>query len=221
MRSAITAEDLEASFHTETDVSTDSDPPLLHPQTHHQRLPPPGFNRPPGPINRPPGHGGPPPPFHQQQQQRSPAGDVLGVQSLANLANLPPTSSPLPMFGGPGLMPGMRPVPPFGAGLGLEGAGLGLGGLALMSPADQSGMRPVWPGAAFLPGPMMSPFGGQDPRQREMMTPWMSLMDPRLPPPASNPLPIPSNSKPNSPETLLDEGSPVTPPHIRNYHFQD
>lgn len=187
MKGAITAEDLEASFHTETDVSSDSD---LTPARPHQAAPaprlPPGFDR---------------------GQPQQPQGDVLGVQSLANLSNLPPISSPLPMFGG-GMMPGFRH--PFG---GLHGHGLAL------TPAGdphQHRMRPMWPGP-FLPGPMIPPFG-QDPN----LNPWIhSLMDPRLPPPSSNPLPIPAKSKPSSPDMLLDEGSPITPPNIRNFHFED
>ena len=117
MRGAITAEDLEASFHTDTDVSTDESTEARgqgHPPPQRR---PPGFER--SPMVRG-DQGGPP--LH---------GDVLGVQSLANLAAQPP-SSPLPMFGGPLLLPprypgpGLGPYVPGGPVLPGHGAGPGL-----------------------------------------------------------------------------------------------
>ena len=191
MKRAITAEDLEASFHTETDVSTDSDLTPARPGHTGQSA---------GLPRLPPGFG------HASQP---PQGDVLGVQSLANMANLPPISSPLPMFSG-GMLPGFRH--PFG--------GL-VGPTPLTGDPQQQRMRPMWPGP-FLPGPMIPPFGQQHDSSNN---PWMqSLLDPRLPhhAPSSNPLPIPAkHSQPNSPDMILDEGSPITPPNIKNFHFED
>lgn len=200
MRGAITAEDLEASFHTETDVSTDDSEARSAPAP---RLPP-GFD----------GVRGPPP------VNQAPGSDVLGVQSLANLANHPPTSSPLPMFGGPMMMPGIRypPIAPFAAG-----------GLPLTPTREphQPPLGPMWPvGPGFLPGqtPLFNPPNFLQETRPEMFNPWLHFLDPRLPPPvsSSNPLPIPNvKSKPNSPELLLDEGSPLTPPNLHNFNFED
>ena len=195
MRGAITAEDLEASFHTETDGSTDTD-------TEPSRAP---LRPAPGPGPRlPPGFDGGAGRGGEQQQS------VLGVQSLANLAAQPPgTPLLLPRFPGPG------PVSPFIPGPGLPltpGPGL----------RDQ-GQPPLWPGPGFLagPGPLLAPGPGPE----LLHNPWLHFLDPRLPPPAapgSNPLPIPAaKSKPNSPDLLLDEGSPITPPNLHNFDFED
>merc|ERR1719378_379742 len=112
IQGAITAEDLEASFHTETDVSTDDNEKNNNPQPPGPRLPP-GFERMKGSMMQSPQHKLP---IQQGSPQPPPANDVLGVQSLASMAfNQSPASSPLPMFGGPMMMPGLRyPIPPFG-----------------------------------------------------------------------------------------------------------
>ena len=189
MRGAITAEDLEASFHTETDVSTDESTEARLPGPPQPQRLPPGFER--APMSR--AEPGPPP------------GDVLGVQALASLASRPP-SSPLPMFGGPLLLPPRYPpLSPFIAG-------------GPLTPGRGQGTAPMWPGPGLLPGqglpPMLNP---------EMQNPWLNFLDPRFPQhssPSSNPLPIPNaRSRPQSPEPLLDEGSPITPPNLQSFNF--
>ena len=197
MRGAITAEDLEASFHTDTDVSTDESTEARPPGLPQPQRRPPGFDR--GPMVRPGDQGAPPHP-----------GDVLGVQSLANLASQPP-SSPLPMFGGPLLFPprfpGLSPFLP--------------GGPLLPGPGPGHPQGPMWPGPGLMPGQGQAPM-----HNPEMQSPWLNFLDPRFPVnqsntnSTSNPLPIPSaRSVPQSPEPLLDEGSPITPPNLQSFNF--
>ena len=195
MRGAITAEDLEASFHTDTDVSTDESTEARAPGPPQPQRRPPGFDRPP--MARP----------------EPLPGDVLGVQSLAQLASQPP-SSPLPMFGGPMMLPprypGLSPFIPGGPMLPGHGPG---------HPPGHQG-HPMWPqGLGLMPGqgqpPLLNP---------EMQSPWLNFLDPRFPVnhsnPSSNPLPIPSaRGGPQSPEPLLDEGSPITPPNLQSFNF--
>ena len=158
-------------------------------------------------------------PIQQGSPQPPPANDVLGVQSLASMAfNQSPASSPLPMFGGPMMMPGLRyPIPPFG-------------GLPLSREAGPSPLiPPLWPGSGMPPtqrpsfAPMLNaPNLFCEPRP-ENLNPWLHMLDPRFPPPgaSSNPLPIPAKNEPASPD-LLDEGSPITPPNLQhNFHFQN
>ena len=194
MRGAITAEDLEASFHTDTDVSTDESTEVRPPGHPLPQRRPPGFDR----VQAARPDQGPPPI----------PGDVLGVQSLANLASQPP-SSPLPMFGGPLLFPPRYPgLSPF------------IPGGPLLPGPGQPPRAPMW-----TPGPGLIPGQGQVPMPNpEMQSPWLNFLDPRFPVnqsnPSSNPLPIPSaRSGPQSPEPLLDEGSPITPPNLQSFNF--
>ena len=150
----------------------------------------------------PPGFGGPivgpPHPMVQQQllqRQRQLSGDILGIQGLANL----------------GLGDLRPPGPPAGA----APFGPGPFGPMILPYRLPPGPGPAWPSL----GPVLFPG---DPR--------LSLLHPgaldhllevgRVPASASNPLPIPSG-QPITPEPVVAEGSPMTPPNLHGFHFQD
>lgn len=199
MSGAITAEDLEASFLTDPDNSLsggDSD----------------GESRP----RRPPGFEAPrviqPPHLVHQQllqrhileqnnlRQRQLSGDVLGIQGLANLGLQDP-QGPLvhPPFApgpfGPMLLP--YRLPPH----------------LPHQPGD--GPTPVWPsmGPVLFPGDLRHPL--LHPAAMEQF-----LGAGRAPPSSGNPLPIPSG-QPRTPDPVVAEGSPMTPPNLHSFIYED
>jgi len=230
LRGAITAEDLEASFLTEPDPRPEVRPPRL----------PPGFGGP---------SGGPPHPALQQQllqrhmmeqnslRQRQLSGDILGIQALASLGlgdaprgpglgpGLGPGSGPglgqgLGPGSGPGLGPGLGPSPgpaPFGPGsFGPMILPYRLPSPLHRTPGDVQG-GPGWPSG--FPNTVLFPGDLRHPLLQTGV--WDHLREAgRVPPATSNPLPIPSG-QPITPEPAVAEGSPMTPPNLHNFHFED
>ena len=238
---AITAEDLEASFLTDPDSGLSAGE-ISDGDTGRPRLPP-GFGAPSRVPPQVPPQVGLPHPLLQQQllqrhfleqntiRQRQLSGDILGIQGLANLGLGEP---PLPGQAGP---PSFGPGP-FGPAMILPcrlPANLGLAGG--VEAARQPG--PIWPSL----GPVLPPFGPRDGLgalgafPSNLLFPG-DLRHPLLqpgpldhllqagaglapPPPLNtNPLPIPSG-QPVTPEPVVAEGSPMTPPNLHNFNFEE
>merc|ERR1719470_240781 len=182
--------------------------------------------------------------FPQDLRQRQLSGDPLGIQSLANMVPVEQGQGSPNSFG-----PMMLPMIPFGLPqmgmfpFGSQNPSVSqMNPMGLMRGGPPGGLPPTparespnnsphppettapplthretgFPSSVLFPGDLKHPL------LHPATPPLEHYLDPRsspLPTNGSNPLPIPPTSKPITPDVLLAEGSPMTPPNLNLHTF--